>query len=365
MENRLDIPEQKILIVGNRSYRNLWDELILLWTIKLLQEQDKQILISAYDPTRLQEFLKQFIDITDIVFLHELPKWIRSVCKYIFSWRWKERKQFRQVDGIIIGWGEILTEENHSSYRYWLASILPCPKKIPLYLMGWIQIPKKRINKWLFTIILKRTKKIFARDHESVSELKAYGFEQVEFFMDTSYFAYDWGKLKWAPSQVENPQHRNILQKAFQFIHNITHHAPVVENTESQKYIVVNLNKNGEKFVDDILADIQMHMKQGYAVYFVPMAKGKHAEYTDLIYYDKLVELLKNSDIEISQQFQILDRENDFHVFVRKLAQAEIVISTRLHLFLIASFLWVPTKVYPYQKKILKMKNLVDSLSRS
>jgi hypothetical protein len=38
-----------------------------------------------------------------------------------------------------------------------------------------------------------------------------------------------------------------------------------------------------------------------------------------------------------------------------------MVISSRLHLFLIASFLWVPTKVYPYQKKILKMQKTILS----
>jgi hypothetical protein len=31
-----------------------------------------------------------------------------------------------------------------------------------------------------------------------------------------------------------------------------------------------------------------------------------------------------------------------------------------LHLFLVASFLWVETKVYPYQMKILKMKKTIQ-----
>jgi len=61
------------------------------------------------------------------------------------------------------------------------------------------------------------------------------------------------------------------------------------------------------------------------------------------------------------QRFIILDREEDFENFIKILAQAQIVISSRLHLFLIASFLEIPTKVYPYQKKILKMqKTLID-----
>jgi polysaccharide pyruvyl transferase WcaK-like protein len=57
-----------------------------------------------------------------------------------------------------------------------------------------------------------------------------------------------------------------------------------------------------------------------------------------------------------------LDREHDFNQFVKTLAGASIVISSRLHLFLIASFLGVETKVYPYQKKILKMQKIVQDL---
>jgi exopolysaccharide biosynthesis predicted pyruvyltransferase EpsI len=58
---------------------------------------------------------------------------------------------------------------------------------------------------------------------------------------------------------------------------------------------------------------------------------------------------------------QLLDREHDFSYFIQILKNAELVISTRLHLFLIASFLGVPTKVYPYQRKILKMKEVIET----
>jgi hypothetical protein len=39
-----------------------------------------------------------------------------------------------------------------------------------------------------------------------------------------------------------------------------------------------------------------------------------------------------------------------------------MVITPRLHLFLVSSYLWVPIKVYPYQKKILKMKKTLENL---
>jgi polysaccharide pyruvyl transferase WcaK-like protein len=69
----------------------------------------------------------------------------------------------------------------------------------------------------------------------------------------------------------------------------------------------------------------------------------------------------KETEIK-DQRFNILDREEDFEVFVKTIAQAHMVISSRLHLFLVASFLKVSTKVYPYQKKILKMQNIIKEL---
>jgi exopolysaccharide biosynthesis predicted pyruvyltransferase EpsI len=63
-----------------------------------------------------------------------------------------------------------------------------------------------------------------------------------------------------------------------------------------------------------------------------------------------------------ASSLKLLRREADFKHFADKVANAEIVISTRLHLFLIASFLKVKTKVYPYQRKILKMQKVIENL---
>ena len=48
--------------------------------------------------------------------------------------------------------------------------------------------------------------------------------------MDTSYFAYDWKSVN--------------------------------EKNVRQKYIVVNVNKNGEQFLDDIVHDIQYYLNE-------------------------------------------------------------------------------------------------------
>jgi polysaccharide pyruvyl transferase WcaK-like protein len=197
INSHLAIPEKHILIVGNRSYKNLGDEMILLWTVKLLLNKWKKITIAAYDTEWIKTFFSQCIDISKITFITEIPKGFRSWWKYIITGKLKEWKLWRKANTVIIGWGEIITEENKHSYRYRLASIIPlliggqaCLKK-PRYLMGWIQPPKKLFNRFLFKKILKRTKHIFARDLDTVHDMKTYGFHNVEFFMDTSYFAYD------------------------------------------------------------------------------------------------------------------------------------------------------------------------------
>lgn len=332
VQNKLNIPGKNILIVGNRSYKNMGDELILLWTVKLLLQEGKTITIAAYDPEWLKKFLSQFIESKHITFVTEIPKGIRSRINYIRQQKWKERKLYRKTDAVIIGWGEILTEENPNSYRYRLVSLLPCRSK-PRYLMWWIQIAKNIINRLLFSIVLKKTKHIFARDKETVDELKTYGYHNVDFFMDTAYFAYDRESVTKSSSQ---------------------------KGTDN-KYIVVNLNKNAEQFLPEIIQDIKKIYNQWYKVIYVPVAKWKNEYYNDIKYAEKIKKWAKIKD----QDFKIEDRENDFMYFTKVISGADTIISSRLHLFLVASFLEIPTKVYPYQKKILKMQKIIDQLQKT
>lgn len=174
--------------------------------------------------------------------------------------------------------------------------------------------------------MLKRTKYIFARDDETIHQLKEYGYDKVEFFMDTSYFAYDWKKKRYGESE--------------------------------KKYIIINLNKNAEKFLPEIIQDVKRLYNQWCEVMYVPVAKGNCDHYDDIKYAHRIQKWAEIKD----QRFSIIDREENFEDFVKVLAKAHMVISSRLHLFLIASFLGVPTKVYPYQKKILKMQNTLKSL---
>jgi len=324
INKNLNIYWTNVLIIGNRSYRNLGDELILAWTIKLLQQQGKKVFVQAYDHKWLRGFLEGFVDVSDITFLTEIPKGIRSIFWYIFGAKRQELWEYRKIDSVIVGGGEIFTEENPNSYRYRLVSLLPILTKkmivkTKIYLMGGIQIPQKNLNTKLFKEFLKHVTHIYARDLETVDNLKSFGYKNVEFLMDTAYFAWNW------PTHVQ----------------------------WRAKYIVVNVNKNGEHFLDKIVQDIEIYAKKWYHIYYVPVSKGKNLEYNDIKYYDILKKRFK---------MEILDREYDFASFVDVLKWAEIVISTRLHLFLMAEFIGVKTKVCPYQKKILKMQKVLKEI---
>ena len=224
LEKTLPIEWNKVLIMGNWSYRNMGDELILLWTIRLLQKQWKEVVVSAYDVNWLKSFFSQFTDLKPITYLHEFPKWVRSFCKYFFSKIKRELRIYKSVDSVIIWWGEILTEESPNSYWYWLIWLIPLWNKldkISVYLMWGIQIPEKKLNIKLFDLLLSKVKHIYARDNESVEALHEYWFKNAEFFIDTSWFAYSWSWIK--------------------------------REAEHSKVALINLNKNGEKFFDDLV----------------------------------------------------------------------------------------------------------------
>jgi len=324
----LQIQWEKVLILGNRSYKNMGDELILLGTIRLLQAQGKKILISAYDPTWLKGFFAQFENMEDITYISEFPKWIRSGLKYFFSSSIRELSLYRSADAVIIWWGEILTEESKDAYRYWNLGLAPLIWKlrskkrgygVSVYLMWGVQTPLKKLNISYFRWLLSHTKYAYLRDEESVQALKNFWFENVEFFMDTSWEAYPWESIK--------------------------------KTETTSKTALINLNKNGERFFDDLLEECKNLLQDWYMLKYVSVSKGRSSVYDDE-YYKKQLENRLGIPLES------IDREPDFWAFVQEVKNADLVVTARLHLFLIASYLWVETKVFPYQKKILKMQKM-------
>ena len=321
LKSVFDIKWDSVLLVWFWWFKNMGDELILLWNIKLLQKQWKKIFIVSQDNEWLKKFLSKEVDCSGITFLDELPRGFRSTFKYFKKNGFSQIKHFWNIDTVILGGGEILTEESAHSYYYRFWSIWPSLLlRRNLYIMWGVQIPKKRINKILFNLILRNTNKIYCRDFECVSELKKYWFENAEFFMDTSYYVRnDWKKYL----------HKN-----------------------AKKYIVVNINKNGKQFMDDLKKEVKIYLDKWYECYFVPVCDGWTDD--DNRFFS-----------EIQKDFpsiKLKKWDDDFEKFLQFLWWAEIVISARLHLYLISEYIWLNTKVFPYQKKINKMQRVISEL---
>ena len=323
IKKHLDVKWDNILLVWFWWFKNMWDELILLWNIKLLQAQGKRIFIVSQDNDWLKAFLSKEIDCSDITFVDELPRWFRSFFRYLRKNRLKQLKLFFKIDTVILWWGEILTEESPNSYHYRFLSIRPSLFfKKNLYIMWWIQIPQKRLNKILFDFLLKKTERIFCRDFECVEELKKYWFKNAEFFMDTSYFVRDnWSKYN---------------------------------QSMDEKYILININSNGKHFLDDLKKETKKYIDKWYSCHFVPVCTG----WTDDD--NRFFGELKKDFPDI----KICKRDDDFEKFLVFLWWAKCVISSRLHLYLISEYIWLNTINFPYQKKIFKMQHVVKKLKQ-
>lgn len=125
-----------------------------------------------------------------------------------------------------------------------------------------MQIPKNDKKKSQLLSLLKSTTACYLRDFDAVEEIKQF-VKNCEFFMDTSYFAYEWNKVS------------------------------VCEEKEIEKpYVVVNLNKNAEKFFDELVQDIKSYSQKGYRIFYVPVAKGNNVYYQDLQYSQRLEKAL-------------------------------------------------------------------------
>ena len=332
----------------------MWDELILIWNIKLLLQENKKIYIACSNKNWLKNFHKQFfvndelwiinykLDINDnwffdknsweqiITYLTEWPKWVRSTFSFLKDI--SNLKKYFQIDSILIGWWEIFTEETPWSYWYWFFSIwLLLPFK-NLYLSGGIQIPKKIWNKIPFWIMNKKAIKLLVRDFDLQNSnfTPKYLKEKTEFFPDTSIFVPLWDKKI----------NIDLINYKWNY-----------KNKEKEKIIVININKRAEKFYNEIYKITDKYYRNNYEIYFAWVCKSPKD--SDIKYYHKM-----KKDF---QSLKLLDRENRDN-FIEILSKAEEVYSTRLHLFLISYYLDLKVIPFAYQKKVDKMKKVLNNI---
>jgi len=338
---KLDIKWEKILLVWNRWHKNMGDEIILIWNIKLLLQENKKIYIACSNKEWLINFHKQFFEETfnlkqnnnwfknnkweqTITYLTEWPKWVRSTFRFLKDI--SNLKQYFQVNSILIWWWEIFTEETPWSYWYWFFSVWLLLPFTNLYLSGWIQIPKKIWNKLLFYIMWKKAKKLFVRDFDlqNSNTTPQYIKKKTIFFPDTSIFTVLWKT--------------NIDLENYKW--DITN--------KKEKIIIININKRAEQFYNEIYKITDKYYRNNYDIYFAWICKSPKD--SDINYYHKLKKDFSS--------LKLLDREN-WQNFINILSKSEAVYSTRLHLFLISYYLNLNIIPFAYQKKVDKMKEVL------
>lgn len=114
---------KRVLLVGFWGNKNMGDELILIGTLRLLLSQGKEPIVVSQDPDFLKSFCSQFLDCSKVEFIYELPRGIRSCYRYVSQGFYQTFSYFYRCDAIILGGGEILTEENPNAYWYWRYSM--------------------------------------------------------------------------------------------------------------------------------------------------------------------------------------------------------------------------------------------------
>ena len=104
--------------------------------------------------------------------------------------------------------------------------------------------------------------------------------------------------------------------------------------------------------MDDLKKEVKIYLDKWYECYFIPVCDG----WTD----DD-----NRFFAEIQKDFPKIKikKWNDFEEFLQFLWWADIVISARLHLYLISEYIWLKTKVFPYQKKINKMQKVISDFN--
>ena len=199
-------------------------------------------------------------------------------------------------------------------------------------------------NKIPFAILTKKSEKIYVRDYDLLEKLDKNNklLKKIEFFPDTSLFVCDYRDEKNYKWLVDFSEEKIIDTDKNGYL------VEIDSKDVETHFIVVNLNKKAEQFYEKIFEKIDEYYRQDYEIYFVPVCKSPSD--MDIVYYHKLKEKFP--------ALKLLDWEN-WYDFIQKLAKAEKVFTTRLHLFLVSYYLNCDVEPFVYQKKVEKMKKVL------
>jgi len=324
------VPWKHILLAGRFGHQNMGDELIMLGNIKQLLIQHKTIYILIWHHERVQQRLNQNLTYTQmkhITLLPDIPRGIRSLYKYLSH---RVLYYHRRADTIILWGGEIITPETQTGYRYRRPYIRPTLFHRNLIIMGGIQTGKHRRQRILLQIMLYRSHAVRARDLEVVETISRITSTPVSRVMDTSRYACDREHIRtWHTTPTDT--------------------------------LIININSKWLHHLSDILSDIKKNISDTTHIYYIPVCAGPQDD--DSRRFKMIKDTLIQQGIHLWSRISLLDRRFDFYQCIQTIQTAKMIISPRLHLYLISQYLHIPTIVYPYQRKILKMQQELIRLS--
>ncbi len=194
--------------------------------------------------------------------------------------------------------------------------------------MGGIQTPKSRYNTLLLKLLIRNAQGCFVRDEESVKVAQEYGTQNASWFIDTSYFT----PMKSGEKYESLVDYGKSLEKNN-------------KNSSTKPYYIVNTNPLSQKWTEELSDIVWQKISEGSEVYFLAAFFTTNVQQDDMFCFNKLKSTFPT--------IKLLDRRKR-EEFVDVFIGAETIYCSRLHVFLIAAFLWLCVEPYPYQKKINK-----------
>lgn len=298
--------------------------------------EDFKLYVTTRNKERLQDFQAKFLDadiLSKIEYITELPHWFRSLLKYLKRDNLKWLKRYFQANKMIIWWGEIFTDEMRSTWIDLTISALPfflrkMFLKSEIFLTGWIQAPKSFWSKHIYKFWINNSKTIFLRDFKSFDDILSFTDKRrttpkLKFLFDLSMSFFSHQEIKKLSKQHEK-----------------------------EDISIVNLNPKWEQYFQTVLDQVKTDLKAGKEVFYFPANILEDSQY-----FDKLGQHLNDHE---KKSFKLLDRDYDRDHFIKIFEKADKAIWTRLHFYILCRYFTIDITPLPYQKKVDKMKAVVD-----
>lgn len=296
----------KWYLKGYYWYKNLWDEILLLWVInRIFKNNEIDVLyIEAWNIEWLNYWLKKNSNIldVDISLIHVVNRIPFFSVKWVyFFW-----------------WWEVLTSQRPFPYdwRLYVVKYLFIILFWKFNLLWWIWKVNSKLTDLLYKILLPRANKIILRDKYSFEIVNNYTNNNSLLYRDFALDVFDIVSTVWCPKCLKDNNFSLINAN------------PYIKDTSSRKSLFKFLADNSEN------------------IYFVPWDIWE-----DIVSYKILkseCEKLKIYDRTVSSVFEI------YSFF----SCATNWLWARLHFLLLLKYLSIPMKSIAYQDKVTKLIDL-------